>query len=289
METILITGGTGLLGRTLVPHLIKRGHNIVTQARAGDADYLVEMADKSHVFEMLTRIQPDVIINLVGLTSVEDCQEQTNAAYLANTRTVENLAQWIRQTRAASHLIQISTDHVYDGIGPHSEEFVTLTNNYAFSKYAGELAAAVVPSTILRTNFIGRSKAPNRVSLTDWIFISLKSSENIKVLDDVFFSPLSMITLAEMIHLAIEKRPVGVFNLGSRNGMSKADFDFDFAEYLGLQTKSMTRINIDKASFLKAYRPKDMRMDCTKFEKTFQITLPDLRDEIQLAAKDYHE
>ena len=203
METILITGGTGLLGRTLVPHLRKRGHNIVTQARAGDADYLVEMSDKSNVFEMLTRIQPDVIINLVGLTSVEDCQEHTNAAYLANTRTVENLAQWIRQTGAHSHLIQISTDHVYDGIGPHPEEFVTLTNNYAFSKYAGELAAAVVPSTILRTNFIGLSKAPNRVSLTDWIFVSLKSGENIKVLDDVFFSPLSMITLSEMIHLAI--------------------------------------------------------------------------------------
>ena len=287
MEKILITGATGLLGRTLVPYLRKRGHNIVTQGRVGGADCLVEMTDKSHVFEFLTRIQPSVIVNLVGLTSVEDCQEQTNAAYLANTRTVEYLAQWIQQSVAHSHLIQISTDHVYDGVGPHTEEFVTLTNNYAFSKYAGELAAAVVPSTILRTNFIGLSKAPNRMSLTDWIFYSLKKVENIKVLDDVFFSPLSMITLSKMIHLAIEKRPVGVFNLGSRNGMSKADFDFDFAERLDLQTKSMTRINIDKASFLKAYRPKDMRMDCTKFEKTFQIVLPDLSDEIKLIVEDY--
>jgi len=109
------------------------------------------------------------------------------------------------------------------------------------------------------------------------------------VLDDVYFSPLAMTTLSEMIHLVIEKRPVGVFNLGSRNGMSKADCDFEFAECLGLQTKTMTRIHVDQASFLKAYRPKDMRLDCTKFEKDFQITLPDLRDEIQLAAKDYLE
>ena len=289
MEKILITGATGLLGLTLVPHLRKRGHNIVTQARAGGADYLVEMADKSHVFEFLTRIQPAVIINLVGLTSVEDCQDQTNAAYLANTRAVENLAQWILQTGAASHLIQISTDHVYDGTGPHTEEVVTLTNNYAFSKYAGELAATMVPHTILRTNFVGLSKSSNRVSLTDWVFASLKNGENIKVLDDIFCSPLSMTTLSEMIYLVIEQRPVGIFNLGSRNGMSKADFDFYFAEYLGLQTKSMTRINIDQASFLKAYRPKDMRLDCTKFETTFQVTLPDLRDEIEFVAKDYHE
>jgi len=289
MEKILITGATGLLGRTLVPQLRKRGYNVVTHGRAEGADHLVDMVDESRVFEFLTRIQPAVIINLVGLTSVEDCQEQTNAAYLANTRSVENLTKWIRQTGAASHLIQISTDHVYDGIGPHTEEFVTLTNNYAFSKYAGELAAALVPSTIIRTNFIGLSKSPSRVSLTDWIFVSLKTGENIKVLNDIFFSPLSMNTLSEMIHLVIEKRPFGVFNLGSRNGMSKADFDFDFANYLGLQTKSMTRVNINEASFLKVYRPKDMRMDCTKFEKTFKIILPDLCDEIQLAGKDYHE
>ena len=289
MDRILVTGATGLLGRTLVPQLRRRGHNIVTQARVEDADYLVDLVDKSKVFELLTKVQPAVIINLVGLTSVENCQEQTNAAYLANTRTVENLVQWIRETGAACHLIQISTDHVYDGAGPHTEEIVTLTNNYAFSKYAGELAAALVPNTTLRTNFIGLSKAPNRESLTDWVFVSLKNGVEIKVLEDVFFSPLSMITLSEMIHLAIEQRPVGIFNLGSRNGMSKADFDFDFAECLGLQTKTMTRITLDQASFLKAYRPKDMRLDCTKFEDTFRITLPDLRDEIQLAARDYRE
>ena len=289
MSRILVTGATGMLGRSLVPQLKKYGHNIVTQARVGDADYLVDLVDKSNVFEFLTIIRPALIVNLVGLTSVENCQEQTNAAYLVNTRTVENLAQWIQQAGTACHLIQISTDHVYDGIGPHTEEIVTLTNNYAFSKYAGELATALVPSTILRTNFIGLSKAPNRESLTDWVFCSLKNGENIKVFDDVFFSPLSMAMLSKMVHLVIEKRPVGIFNLGSRNGMSKADLDFNFAECLGLQTATMTRVDSDHASLLKAYRPKDMRLDCTKFEEVFQLTLPDLHDEIQLVAEDYRE
>jgi len=289
MNTILVTGATGLLGRSLIPYLKNCGHKVVTQARVEDADFLVELAIKNNVFDLLNNINPTVIINLVGLTSVELCQEQTNAAYLANSRTVENLAQWIKQSVSGCHLIQISTDHVYDGTGPHTEENVTLTNNYALSKYSGELAATLVPSTILRTNFIGLSQAPNRESLTDWIFDSLKNNENIKVLDDVFFSPLSMSTLSEMIHLVIERRPIGIFNLGSRNGMSKADFDFNFADCLGLQTKTMTRITTEQATFLKAYRPKDMRLDCRKFENTFQITLPDLHYEIQLAAKDYCE
>jgi len=284
---ILVTGSTGLLGTTLVPNLLEHGYKVVTHAKTSGADLLVDLTNRDRTFEMLTQIQPDIIINLASLTSVELCEEQSNAAYLANTRTVENLSQWLLKTGAACHLIQISTDHVYDGIGPHTENQVTLTNNYAFSKYAGELAAVPVHSTILRTNFVGRSKTQNRESLSDWVYTSLRSGKHVQVLKDVLFSPLSMTILAEMIQLVIERKPAGIFNLGSHNGMSKADFDFDFAECLGLQTNTMTRIDSSQATFLKAYRPKDMRMDSSKFESVLGVKLPQLKDDIKLIAREY--
>jgi dTDP-4-dehydrorhamnose reductase len=286
---ILITGATGLLGSTLVPWLKAHGKTVVTHARQANADYVADLANKNKTFALLDKLQPSVIINLVGLTSVERCQEQSNESYLVNTRTVENLVNWILQTGANCHLIQISTDQVYDGTCLHTEEQVTLTNNYAFSKYAGELAAARVPSTILRTNFVGRSKVSHRESLTDWVYTSLTNSKHIQVLQDVYFSPLSMITLVEMIQLVIEKKPIGIFNLGSNNGMSKADFDFAFATCLGLPTSTMIRIDTSQATFLKAYRPKDMRMDCSKFEKTLSVKLPNLLDQINSVAKEYDE
>jgi dTDP-4-dehydrorhamnose reductase len=273
----------------LTPFLKGHGYATVTQSRTGGADLLADLANKDKAFELLTQIQPSVIIHLAGLTSVELCQEQPNAAYLANTLTVENLANWILQTGATCHLVHISTDQVYDGAGLHTEDQVTLTNNYAFSKYAGELAAARVPSTILRTNFIGRSKVSNRESLTDWVYTSLTGGKHIQVLRDVFFSPLSMTTLVEMIIFIIERRPIGIFNLGSHNGMSKADFDFAFAECLRLQTSTMSRIDTSEATFLRAYRPKDMRMDSSKFEIMFGIKLPSLQDELERVAREYHE
>lgn len=285
---ILITGATGLLGSTLVPWVKEHGKTIATHARLANADYSADLVNRNEAFALLDKLKPSVIINLVGLTSVELCQEQANKAYLVNTRTVENLTHWILQAGAACHLIQISTDQVYDGECLHTEDQVTLTNNYAFSKYAGELAAARVPSTILRTNFIGRSKINNRESLTDWVYTSLKSGEHIQVLNDVYFSPLSMTTLAEMIQLVVAKKPVGTFNLGSHNGMSKADFDFAFAACLELPTNTMTRIDSSQAAFLKAYRPKNMRMDCSKFENTLGVKLPNLKDEIKLVAREYH-
>jgi dTDP-4-dehydrorhamnose reductase len=289
MNKVLITGATGLLGKSLVSYLKNVGHNVVTHARTGGADFLVDLADSDKSFDMLSRIQPDIVINLVSLTNVELCQDQPNLAYLANTRSVENLTNWILQTGANCHLIQISTDHLYDGNGLQSEDQIKLTNSYAFSKYAGEMAATRVPSTILRTNFFGHSKVPHRESITDWVFSSLTLGKSIQVFDDVFFNPLSMVTLAEIIDLVLERKPIGTFNLGSHNGMSKADFNYYFSDCLGLPTNNMTRIKSHEAMFLKTYRPKDMRMNCAKFENLLQVQLPSLMDEIKLVAGEYHD
>jgi dTDP-4-dehydrorhamnose reductase len=286
---ILITGSTGLLGSTLVPWLKSHGKTTATHARQGNADYTADLVSKCATFALLNKVQPNVIINLVGLTSVERCQDHANDSYLINTRTVENIANWISQDSANCHLIQISTDQVYDGTGTHTEDQVTITNNYAFSKYAGELASARVPSTILRTNFVGRSKVPHRESLTDWVYKALTNGKHVQVLQDVYFSPLAMTTLIEMIELVVEKKPVGIFNLGSKDGMSKADFDYSFADCLNLPTTTMTRIKSSQATFLKAYRPKDMRMDCTKFERVLGVKLPDLLDQIKSVSKEYDE
>ncbi|MDC0152042.1 SDR family oxidoreductase [Deltaproteobacteria bacterium] len=289
MKKILITGATGLLGSSLVPYLKKCGHKIVTHARTTQADLMFDLSDRIKSFEILEHIQPRVIINLVSLTSVELCEKQVNLAYLANTLAVENLTHWIESNSKECHLVQISTDHLYDGVGPFTEDDITITNNYAFSKYAGELAAIRVPSTILRTNFVGRSQVSRRESMTDWVYNAMKTGEQLKVLNDVYFSPLSITKLVEMIELVLQKEPVGIFNLGSHNGMSKADFDFAFAECLKLPTNTMTRIQSSQAKFLEAYRPKDMRLDSSKFENTLDIKLPSLTNLIQKLAQEYYE
>ena len=289
MRKILITGATGLLGTILVPSLKDSGAIIVTLARTGNADFLIDLANTEKSFATLKKIQPTMIINLASLTSVELCQCEPHMAYLANTRTVENIVHWIEKSNANCHLIQISTDHLYDGSGLNTEDKTTLTNIYAFSKYAGELAAARVPSSILRTNFIGRSKVSNRESLSDWVYTSLKDGQYLQVLADIHFSPLSISTLVKMIQIVVDKKPIGIFNLGSHDGMSKADFAFALADCLKLPTGNMSRIQAEQATFLRAYRPKQMNMDSTKFESTLNIKLPHFYDEIMQVAKDYDE
>lgn len=286
---LLILGSSGLLGSTLAPFLASRGHDVRTHSFGVGTPYQADLCSPKSATELLERVEPEIIVNLVGLTDVDRCEIQPDHAYQTNVHTVENISGWIKRKSPSCHLIHVSTDQVYDGRSPHVEEYVTLTNYYAFSKYAGELAAANIPSTILRTNFFGRSHCAKRASLTDWLVRSLSKRAYIQVFSDLFFNPLSMATLSEMIELCIRSKPFGVFNLGSRGGTSKADFAFAFAEELALPTHTMTRTPTDQVTFLKTYRPKDMRMNCSKFESTLATALPLLGDEIKRVAKEYHE
>lgn len=290
-QHILILGANGLLGSSLVPFLELNGYMPIKHSRDPSSQYNADLTHSDDVFVLIDLIKPSIIINLAGLTDVDYCESNPDEAYGVNCKIVENIVGWLKKIQFPCHLIQVSTDQVYDGSGPHVEDQVTPKNYYSLSKYAGELAAAAVPSTILRTNFFGYSHCTKRQSLTDWLYRALKNGDEIQVFDDILFSPLSMSTLSEIIEFVIKYKPIGLFNLGSHEGMSKADFAFFFADILGLQTNNMVRTTTDKVTFLRAYRPKDMRMNCFKFEKTLgvKLKLPKLKDEIKRVTKEYHE
>ena len=281
MTKIMITGSSGLLGCSLVPYLRKHDYDLISHSHNSQiGDVNCDLTNYNEVDEIFRNVNPDVIVNLSALTSVDECETNPNKAYLLNAKIVENLSKWILLNNNCCHLIQISTDHIYDGLGPHTEDQLTLTNYYSFSKYAGEIAASKVFSTILRTNFFGLSECQNRKSFSDWIIDSLLDKREIKVFEDVKFSPLSIHKLVELLRVVIDQRVQGTFNLGSRDGLSKADFAYALAQKFGLSTSNMHR-SLSSMHNMKVYRPKDMRMDSSCFEKRFSIVLPTLKEEIK--------
>jgi dTDP-4-dehydrorhamnose reductase len=285
-ETVLVTGARGLLGTTLSTTLEARGWSVVRHGRR-NGDVFGDLTNRRIAAEVVTQSSIDCIINLAALTDVDSCETNPSEAYAQNTRIVENLVAAIRESQSPAHLVQVSTDQVYDGQGPHLEDDVRLTNYYGFSKIAGELAASKTRSTIVRTNFFGLSRREGRSSFSDWLVSSLQRQALLRVFDDVWFSPLSLEQLSEYIAFCAERRIPGVFNLGSREGMTKADFCYALARSLHLSTATMSRINSSEAA-LKAYRPKDMRMDCGRFASVFDVTLPTLEQEIESMKRYYN-
>ncbi len=276
---VFVTGAGGLLGSTLVPYLRDCGHDVVTHSRYKADGSVSDLSDENEAAQSLEKTLPEIIINLASLTNIDECEKRPHRAYLTNVKIVENLVGWIQNKNPSCHLIQISTDHVYDGLGPHMENDITLTNFYGFSKYAGELVALRVQSAVLRTNFFGPSECKTRKSLSDWLIDSLQKKTPITIFEDVKFNPLSLSTLVKMIELNIGSQHTGVFNLGSIGEMSKADFALEFASVIGLSAECVASDSIEAAQFY-ARRPKNMCMDSSKFELTFGVKLPSLKQEI---------
>jgi dTDP-4-dehydrorhamnose reductase len=285
-STVVVFGAYGLLGATLCPVLSNFGYHVLKQSRGNIGDVCCNPTDMAEVAGVLNSIQPVAVINLVALSNVDVCEADLPAAFVTNVRSVEVLVSAIEKTESIPHLIHISTDHVYKGVGPHVEGSVSPINNYALTKYTSELLALQVGASIFRTNFIGKSRSDSRQSFTDWIFQSLVGGRYFTVFDDVFFSALSMQTLSICVAKALEVRLAGVFNVGTRDGISKASFAQKFASSLGLNT-DMMRIGSVLDMKLSAPRPTDMRLNVRRFENAFGIDMPDMDKEIQKVADEY--
>ena len=79
----------------------------------------------------------------------------------------------------------------------------------------------------------------------------------------------------------MHKKLGGIFNLGSKTSLSKANFLIKIAKKLKLDTKYCI-IGKFKHSKKKPVGLENMVMDCKKFEKkTFKINLPTIENQIE--------
>jgi dTDP-4-dehydrorhamnose reductase len=258
------------------------------QSREGGFDLQFNPSDAQAWHSVLSDQRPETVVNLAAATDVDRCEKDPQWAFDANVGPVLAFIRAARHSGLRPHLVQISTDHLYDGTGPHNEDEVRPCNVYALSKLTAELAAREHPSTVLRTNFFGASRSPERRSFSDWIVNSLRAGTQITLFDNVLFSAIHLDTLCDVVARAIEVQPCGTFNVGTADGISKADFALALAKRLGLSTANMHVGSVAEVS-LRARRPMDMRMVTTRFEKAFGMPAPMMIDEMNQTEEDYRE
>jgi dTDP-4-dehydrorhamnose reductase len=288
MANIIIFGSAGLLGASLVPYLRSRGHFVLAQSRSNKPGFIkINMENEDQIVRVFLDNKIDVAINLIAATNVDECEINPKLAYCGNVKPTQILINAIKKTKIYTpFLIHISTDQVYSGKGPHKESVVIPVNVYGLTKYAGELIAAQVPSSIIRTNFYGASKSPFKKSFSDWVVEELKKGKSFTLFDDVFFSALNMQSLVKIISEVIQKKPIGVFNIGCKTSMSKAAFGLELAKALNLSINNICIGSRNDLPF-KAKRPHDMTLSIDKIEGALNIKCPFIDNELQLTAQEY--
>ena len=110
------------------------------------------------------------------------------------------------------------------------------------------------------------------------------NEKKFNVFNDVYFSPVSLNTIYYVINSLIKKNINGIYNLGTKEGMSKKEFALYFCKLVNLNTKNIIG-NSQKDVNLLAKRPNDMRLNSQKLESKLEIKFINLKDEIKSIKK----
>lgn len=289
-KSVFFAGATGLLGQNAGPLMTDRFRFIPAglRRRVDHRDFVaIDLEDGPKTAELLRRLRPEVIVQAVAQTNVDACEENQARAYEVNVATTKNLTSWLAEESPGTHFVYISTDQVYDGPGEHVEDVVSPCNVYALTKlWAEDLARTLPRHLILRTNFFGLG-TNGSMGLVAWLIDCLKQRRAVTLFGDVFFNPLYVKDLSEVICRSIELGLIGTYNVGAAaGGISKAEFALELAAMLGLEFFEAEIVSVDGTS-LRARRPKDMRMSVARTEEALGLSLPTIQDGLKRLASDF--
>ena len=141
---ILVTGATGLLGKSLCPLLDREGW----QYWACNSK-IFDITNTKMVNEIMNKISLDFIIHLAGFTNIDQAEDNPKKAFDVNALGTKNIASIAKKHNIP--ILYVSTDNVFDGKSntPYKPSDATNPINvYGKSKLEGYSAYRVVKVTV---------------------------------------------------------------------------------------------------------------------------------------------
>ena len=292
MNKLLITGGSGLLGSNIAKLAATKFDVYATynknEVRMKDVHFFHVDLTKKEQLVKIEQISPDLIIHCAALTNVDYCESHPNAAYDQNILASVNMAE-IAQ-KIGVYLIHISTDSVFDGTkGNYKEDDMpNPINIYGKTKLEAEQKISSIHphSCIVRTNIYGWNKR-DKFSLAEWMLNKLTNNDELLGLKDVFFSPIFVNDLAEVLFKLEEKNYKDIIHIAGSEMCSKLDFAYTIAEVFDLDKGLIKPTSIHELG-LKAPRGKNISLNVSKAEKILKVHLPKVKEGL-VEMKKLHE
>jgi dTDP-4-dehydrorhamnose reductase len=251
---ILITGSNGLLGQKLIYLLARKskvellatskGNNRIKN-KEGYVYQSLDITNKDEVLKIVAGFLPDAIINTAAMTNVDTCELNKKQCWDLNVTAVQYLIEAAEKFN--SHLIQLSTDFVFDGKnGPYQEtDQPNPLSYYGESKYEAEklLAASKIQWSIARTIIVyGIVDDLSRSNIVLWAKEALEKGDPLTIVEDQFRTPTLAEDLALGCYLIAQKRAEGIYHLSGKDAMSIIELVYKVADFYGLDKSTVTPI-----------------------------------------------
>ncbi len=283
---ILLFGRGGQVGWELQRSLSVLGEVVALDFDATQNPHNLcgSFTDLAGLASTVQAIKPDVIVNAAAHTAVDKAESEPDLARSLNALAPGVLAT--EATKLGAWLVHYSTDYVFDGSGtaPWKETDATgPLSVYGQTKLEGEQAVASTPKhLILRTSWVYAARGGNFAKT----MLRLASErETLTVIDDQFGAPTSAELLADVtahsIRAAIANPSLaGLYHCvaaGETSWHGYARFVLETAQALGTPLKAgPAQVSpTSTASYpTPAQRPLNSRLDTSKLQKAFGLTLP---------------
>jgi len=278
---ILLFGKTGQVGWELQRSLAPLGNVIALDVHS--KEYCGDFSNPEGIAETVRRIKPDVIVNAAAHTAVDKAESEPDFAQLLNATSVEAIAK--EAALIGAWLVHYSTDYVFPGDGdkPWSEDDATgPLNTYGETKLAGEIAVQkhCPKHLIFRTSWVYAGKGNN---FAKTMLRLAKDREELSIINDQFGAPTGAELLADCtahaITTAMRKPEVaGLYHLvasGITTWFDFANVVFTEAQSAGYELALKQTHPVATSAYpTPARRPNNSRLDNSKFQQTFDLTLP---------------
>lgn len=285
-RSVLITGGTGLLGKGM-EETAPAGWKIVSvhqrpyAVEDSRAKHLIlDIRDKIAVDHLYKRQKFDVVVHAAGIASVDYVEKHYAESLESNLVGTLNITSACR--RADIPLVYVSTNAVFDGLKPpYSEDDpVNPVNKYGRIKVECErlVRETLQHYTIMRPILMyGWNHAVTRPNPATWIYEKLMRGEAVDLVDDVTENPLYNIECGRLLWAIAAKRPAGIVHAAGKDAVNRWQFALKVAEVFGLDATLIRRVPSSHFPSIAA-RPPNTTLDTRRMARELGIKPLKLED-----------
>jgi dTDP-4-dehydrorhamnose reductase len=281
---ILLFGKNGQVGWELQRALAPLGE-VVALDFDSDGPLRADFTNPASLAATVRLVRPDVIVNAAAHTAVDKAESEPDLARRLNAEAPAVLAR--EAASSGAWLVHYSTDYVFDGSGdtPRQEDAPTAPLNvYGRTKLEGEQALrdSRCRHLLFRTSWVYGTRGGN---FAKTMLRLAKEKDRLAVIDDQIGAPTGAELLADVTAHAIRAAAAapalaGTYHLAaggetSWHGYATHVIAFARAAGVPLTVPAGAIEAVPTSAFpTPAARPKNSRLDTTKLQRAFGLTLP---------------
>jgi dTDP-4-dehydrorhamnose reductase len=269
---IIGIGLNGLVGSRITEILSDKFEFIPVSTSTG-----VDITKPETLVSIKDYSKANFILHLAAKTDVDGCEAEKDLgdqseAWKINVNGSGHVAEIARET--GKKVIYISTDFVFDGEKPISEEYTEKdqpnpVNFYAETKFEGErkIEESGADFAILRIAYPYRAQFDTKPDFMRAIKGRLEKGLEIKGVTDHIFCPTFIDDLASVIEMLIKNDATGIYHSVGSERLSPYEASIKIAEVFGLDKNLISETTREEFFRDRAMRPFNLALSNAKINE----------------------